>query len=206
MAADTASLTIAPQTPATLAEFLVWEETQDLRHEWVEGRARAMTGGTQAHNLIAANVYAFLRESLRGKPCRAFIADLKVIIRERGHVRYPDVMVDCGPMAANATAASEPTLIVEVLSKSTAWFDQTEKMDDYAAVPSIAAVILLDQDKPRAQLWLRDGQALIRADLAADVDVIPIAALGLSLPLASAYEGLEIPVPAPSAEEAPQGD
>ena len=205
MAADTASLPVAPTAPKTLAEFLVWEEAQTLRHEWVEGRPRAMTGGTQAHNLIAANVYAFLREALRGKPCRAFIADLKVIIRERDHVRYPDVMVDCGPMAANATAASEPTLIVEVLSKSTAWFDQTEKMDDYAAVPSIAAVILLDQHKRQAQLWRREGQSLLRADLNPETDAVPIDALGVSLPLALAYEGLDIPLPDSPQNPAPEG-
>lgn len=208
MAADTASLPVAPTAPKTLAEFLVWEEAQTLRHEWVEGRPRAMTGGTQAHNRIARNVCRFLEDALRGKPCEPFMTDLKVVIEARGHVRYPDVLVDCAPFAANATQAGKPTLIVEVLSKSTAWFDQTEKMDDYAAVPSIAAVILLDQHKRQAQLWRREGQSLLRADLNPETDAAPIDALGLSLPLALAYEGLDIPLtdgPQSAAPEGPQG-
>jgi len=189
--ADTATLP-REGAPAqmTLAEFLTWEQTQELRHELVQGRPRAMTGGTQAHNIIAGNVYDFLRASLKAGPCRPFIADLKVIIAARGHVRYPDVLVDCAPVAANDTAATNPTLIVEVLSKSTAWFDQTEKMDDYAAVPSIAAVILLHQDKRAFQLWTRDGQGLMRQSALEGEAVIPIEALSLSLPLDAAYEGL----------------
>ncbi len=173
-----------------LAEFLTWEESQELRHEFVSGRPRAMTGGTQAHNVIAGNVYDALRASLKGGPCRPFIADLKVVIAARGNVRYPDVLVDCAPMAANETPATNPTFIVEVPSKSTAWFDQTEKTDHCAALPSIAAVALLHQDKRAFQLWTRDGQGMVRQPAREGEATIPFSALDLTLPLDAAYDGL----------------
>jgi Uma2 family endonuclease len=195
MAADTASLPIASAAPHTLAKFLIWEQAQELRHEWVGGRPWAMTGGTQAHNRIARNICRFLEDAPRGKPCEPFMTDLKVVIDAPDHVRYPDVVLDCAPFAANATQAGKPTLVVEVLAKPTAWFDQTEKMDDYAAVSSIAGLILIDQNKRQAQRWRREGEALVRAELLSDADAIPIAALDASLPFAATYGGLEVPAP-----------
>lgn len=181
--ADTATTPIR-----TLAEFLAWEERQELRHEFVNGRIVAMAGGTKAHNRIATNTFKALDRLLEGKLCQPFIADIKVLIEAHGNSRYPDVVVDCTPFAANDISATKPTVVFEVLSKSTAWIDQGEKMDDYAAVPSLQAVVLIAQDKRRIELWVRAGDRLMPAQVG-EADVA-LACLDTSLGFDVIYDGI----------------
>jgi len=88
--------------------------------------------------------------------CRPFLADGKVVTPQ-GNFRYPDVVVDCGRFERSATSLREPTLVIEVLSKSTQWIDATRKLEDYKSVPSMRHILLLSQDEARGQLWTRAG-------------------------------------------------
>jgi Uma2 family endonuclease len=106
----------------TLAAFLEWEEQQSERYERVGGRVWMMTGGTLAHNRITTNVLVALRTRLKS-PCEAFVTDVKVVTPGED-VMYPDVVVACGAFADRATLLTEPVVIVEVLSQSTAARDQ----------------------------------------------------------------------------------
>ncbi|MEB3335897.1 MAG: Uma2 family endonuclease [Leptolyngbyaceae bacterium] len=105
-------------------DYLDWEATQELKHEYIDGEVFAMTGGTIPHNLIALNLASTLRAFLRGKGCRVFIADVKVQLSERGPYHYPDVMVSCDERDRTAMKLIQyPCLIVEVLSPSTEAYD-----------------------------------------------------------------------------------
>jgi Uma2 family endonuclease len=42
-------------------EYFVWEEQQELRHEYFDGEVFAMAGGTLAHADIAFNLASILR-------------------------------------------------------------------------------------------------------------------------------------------------
>ncbi|MDX2237478.1 MAG: Uma2 family endonuclease [Hyphomonadaceae bacterium] len=174
----------------TLEDFLAWESSQAGRHEFVAGQVRAMTGATKAHNLIAANIYSALRAGLRGTPCQPFIGDIKIIIQANGNVRYPDVLVDCSPFVANDVAAKKPTIVFEVLSKSTAWIDQTDKMDDYASVDSIAVVFLVRQSARAIEVWRRDGARLVKAPDAGEV--IALDPLAMTISLDAIYDGVPL--------------
>jgi Uma2 family endonuclease len=77
----------ALREPLTLAEFLKWEERQELRYEFDGFRPVARSGGTAAHAGIQANLAFSLRGRLRGKPCRFYGSDLKIEVA--GRVRYP---------------------------------------------------------------------------------------------------------------------
>jgi Uma2 family endonuclease len=78
-------------------DFMVWEAEQTERHEYLEGEVFAMTGARDAHNTIAGNLFATLRNHLRGSPCRAFIAGMKLRVDPADAVFYPDLMVTCDP-------------------------------------------------------------------------------------------------------------
>src|SRR5919202_6732237 len=81
--------------PMTPQEYLEWEEQQPIKYEYINGEVFAMTGGTLPHNSIALNLASALKNNLRGKGCKVFIADAKVGISEKGLFHYPDVMVTC---------------------------------------------------------------------------------------------------------------
>jgi Uma2 family endonuclease len=126
-------------------EYLEWEATQELKHEYVDGEVFAMTGGTIPHNLVAGNLYALLKNHLRGKGCRVFIADVKVQISEKGPYCYPDVMVSCDDRDRDVIKLIQsPCLIVEVLSPSTEAYDRGEKFRRYRQLPSLQEYVLIN--------------------------------------------------------------
>ena len=65
------------QPTLSLADFLVWEETQSERHEFVRGEVFAMVGARRVHGLVSLNVAAALKSQLRGSPWLAFNETMK---------------------------------------------------------------------------------------------------------------------------------
>ena len=146
----------APPKAWSLAAFLDWESQQAERYEFVDHQAVMMAGGTQAHGLITSNLIALLRPLLRGSGCRPMGPDMRVPTPGTGNSRYPDVTIDCGKFDGPSRDASEPSVIFEVLSKSTGWYDQTQKVKDYASVSTIRQYVCISQSEPRISVWLRD--------------------------------------------------
>lgn len=181
--------------------YLEWEARQPRRHELVDGQVYAMGGGTAELDTIGNNLRAALHSQLRGKPCRPHGPDLKVKAGNDG--RYPDALVDRGPRLPGALHAQEPVAVFEVLSKSTGWIDQSLKLRDYDATPSIRTYVLISQDEMRALMYMRDQDGRLGVRSAAllegpDASVV-IADLGVSLPFAALYEGLDFSAGTPAA-------
>ena len=117
------------QRPISVEAFLDWERQQELRFEFDGFRAVAMTGGTVAHSIIGTNLVRALEDRLRGKPCRAFRGDLKVLVA--GSVRYPDALVTCSPVSQRSDIIPQPVVVFEIISRSTAITDRITKNDEY---------------------------------------------------------------------------
>jgi len=179
----------------TWEAYLEWEARQEIKHELVDGRVRAMAGGTVRHDIIANNLRAELRTRLRGGPSRVQGPDLKV--RAGRNARYPDAVIDCGPRVPEAVLAQQPVAVFEVLSKSTAWIDQGLKLRDYGATPSIRYCALISQDEPRALVYVRDDDGRLDIGAAALLEgmeaSIELPELGVSLPFAALYEDVAFP-------------
>jgi Uma2 family endonuclease len=112
--------------PMTLAEFLAWEERQELRYEFDGSEPVAMAGGSLAHAAIQRNLALALGSRLRGKPCQFFGSDLKIQAAENSS-RYPDGMVICSGLDPTLKIVRNPVVIFEVLSPSTAAADRIVK-------------------------------------------------------------------------------
>jgi Uma2 family endonuclease len=139
--------------PMTAAEFLAWDETQTLKHEFVRGEVFAMTGGVDRNNTVALNVAIALRLHLRGSRCRVYASDVRLRVEAADCYFYPDVMVTCSDAdLGDRVLKSEPVLVVEVLSPSTAAFDRGDKFADYRALPSLREYLLIDVDRQRCEL------------------------------------------------------
>ena len=101
--------------PLTFEAYMAWEAEQAERHEFLGGEVFAMTGARATHNTIALNIASALRESLRGSPCRIFIADMKLHVASANASFYPDVFVSCDPRDRSADAElmqRHPNLVV----------------------------------------------------------------------------------------------
>jgi Uma2 family endonuclease len=177
----------------TWGAYLAWEARQPTRYELVDGQVHAMGGGTAEHDTIGNNLRGELRAQMRGKACRAHGPDLKVRAGKDG--RYPDALIDCGPRVPGALHAQEPVAVFEVLSKSTGWIDQSLKLRDYDATPTIRTYVLISQDEPRVMVYTRDDAARLGIQSAVvleglDASVV-IAELGVAVPFSNLYEGIE---------------
>lgn len=150
----------SPHTPFTVADYLAWEATQDQRSEFIDGEVFAMAGGTLAHNNATLATGATLRQHLKGSPCRAFVSDVKVNVQASNSLFYPDVVVACQPgdlSNAQAQTLTEPVLIAEVLSPSTAAFDRGGKFAHYRLLDHLQEYVLIDTDTPRVEVFRRNA-------------------------------------------------
>lgn len=172
-----------------LNEFLAWEAGQEPRYELVDGQPVMMTGGTVAHDFVRLEVAAAFRNQLRGKPCRAAL-DVKTAC-PTGNVRYPDVAVHCGPLRSNDVLASEPRVVVEVLSASTKATDSLIKLKDYQSVPEIETDLIFWQDEARVLVHRRAGAGWSAGEEIAGLEaIVPVEAVGVALSLRDIYGDL----------------
>lgn len=151
----------AELTRMSAADFLAWDATQTLRHEFIAGEVFAMAGAGEAHVTVALNVAMALRQHLSGTPCRTFITDMKLRVDAADAFFYPDVMVTCSTAdAGHAMLKREPVLLVEVLLPTTAAYDRGEKFAAYRKLPSLREYLLVDVDTRACDLFRRGDDGL----------------------------------------------
>jgi len=144
------------QVVMTTEEFIAWEDQQPDKHEFVAGEVFAMGGARRIHVATTGNCFAKLKEHLRGGPCRAFMADMKLEVKTAEAVFYPDVLVTCHPDDLKADLAMRhPKVIIEVLSESTAAYDRGDKFAAYRQLESLQEYALIDPDARRVEVFRR---------------------------------------------------
>jgi Uma2 family endonuclease len=188
---------------ASVAEYLRHEQDALYKHEYRDGEIIAMAGNSYNHSLIAANVIGELRNPLKGKTCRVVDSNLRIGIPRTPLYTYPDASVIGGPVQmdpndSSGQTATNPRLIVEILSPSTEAYDRGEKFKHYRQIESLQEYVLISQDVARVESFFRqpDGTWLFTSVSGAQ-SVSRLASLGLELSLAEVYAGVEFP-PEPS--------
>lgn len=171
-------------------EFFEFLQSQEMKWELVDGQPIMMAGANQRHQAIAMNTSGSLFAKLRGSPCRPTTADTGVA-SSGGNVRYPDVVVDCGPRDDTSMLASEPTVVIEVFSPSTKGFDSQRKLIEYKKNPAINCILLIDTDNACTILHRRTDGGWSETVYQNIDDVIDLPEIGTSLSLQEIYAGLE---------------
>ena len=172
----------------TMEEFLAWEEGQELRWEFDGFAPVAMTGGTRGHSAIQRNINVALGTRLRGTPCEVFTSDLKIQVADS--IRYPDAFVVCTPGPRASTVVTDPVVVFEVLSPSTASIDHFVKNQEYRDTPSIQRYVILEQEFVGATEFARAGDDWVGHVLGADA-LLAMPEIGIELPLAELHEGID---------------
>jgi Uma2 family endonuclease len=192
-----------PTQRFTPEDYLRREREAAQKHEYYHGEVFAMAGGSPDHALIASNVIRELGNRLKGNPCRVYSSDLRVRIPRTTLYTYPDSSVICGerqfdPLDANRETVLNPTLIVEVLSPTTESWDRGGKFQNYREIESLREYVLVSWDKALVETFLRqsDGTWVLNTT-AGRTAVAPLKSLGIQLPLAEMYDGVELPAQSP---------
>lgn len=145
----------------TYEEYLAAERSSEVKHEYLRGDVYAMAGGTPTHAGLAMAIGVALSNALSGRPCRVFGSDLRVRVEATDLSTYPDVTVICGSFQRSEIdrdAATNPVLIVEVLSDSTEAYDRGEKFAHYRRIPSLRAYVLVSQREPRLEAYTKNAE------------------------------------------------
>lgn len=182
--------------PLSSDEYLRFEASSPVRHEYVAGEVYAMTGGTLRHNQIAGNIFARLFAAARGGPCRVYMNDVK--FRVGSDFYYPDLIVDCESHGGAEVFVRNPCLVIEVLSESTRRTDRREKLEAYMRADALRAYLIIEQDTRRVERhWRDDQRAWQHAEVsaAAGTSIVPVPCPEMALTLDEIYDGVDMPAP-----------
>jgi Uma2 family endonuclease len=157
--------------------------------QFADGQVWAMSGGSPEHARIIANVSTLLSIALGARRCAVFSSELRIRVRSVNRATYPDVSVICDridldPEDPRGHTALNPTVLIEVLSPSTAEYDQREKLDYYKQIPSLQEVMLVHHDARRVVVWRRTGSSWSSFDL---TDVVELRSIDCKLAVADIY-------------------
>lgn len=178
----------------TEAEYLQFEATSEIRHEYYRGQIFAMAGDTANHSWITDSLIVALRRRLSDRDCRPYSRDMRVYIQGSGLYTYPDVVVACPPEFEDDRTDSlvNPKVIIEVLSPTTEAYDRGRKFDLYRDSTTLEQYVLVAQDVPRVISFVRqtDGVAWLMSPLEGLEAILDVPALRLSIPLTEIYNDI----------------
>lgn len=176
----------------SVEDYLAFERTSEVRHEFIDGEVHAMSGSSEAHNRIAGNIFAALHGRLRGGKCSVYMNDFKVRLEvaRRDVFYYPDVVVSCHPSGIEQYYLRLPTLVFEVLSPSTEKIDRREKKMSYEQAPTLEEYAIVAQNRFEVTIYRRSEgwRGEILTDERARVE---LRSIQQTLTLAEIYEAVD---------------
>ena len=185
---------IAVQTHLTPEEYLAWERKAPYKNEYLSGQVLAMSGASRAHNLVTGNIFNGLYNQLVNRDCEAYTGEMRVKANPLTSYFYPDVTVVCDEPHFEDDVFDtllNPTVIVEVLSPSTAAYDRGEKFESYKQIASLQEYILVSQDKVNVERHFRLGTQWRTLEFQDIADVLPLDSIRCELPLSHIYRRVQ---------------
>ena len=187
------------QTDVSPKEYLAFERKAANRNEYVEGKIFAMTGTSRTRNLIVGNIIGELGQQLRGKSTEVYAFKMRVKAPAARSYVYPDVVVVCGEPQLEDDyfdTLLNPTLVVEVLSKSTESYNRLAKSSYYRTIESLSEYLLVSQEEYRVEQYLKqaDGRWLL-SDVRLLEGLIELTSIGCSLALRDIYDRITFDEP-----------
>ncbi len=158
-----------------------------FKSEYYSGQVWAMSGVSREHDAIAFNLTVAIGNALRGTPCRGFTRDMRVAVADTFYT-YPDLTIVCGEaqfIDAYVDTLTNPTVLLEILSPSTANYDRTAKFGRYRRLPSLREYVLVHQDAPLVE---RFDDIWATYEYHGEAAVLELSSVGITVPLAGIYE------------------
>lgn len=173
------------EKPMTVAEFLDWEDGTDTRYELVRGKVVAMAPASGRHSVIVSKIDAALQAGLT-RPCYVGM-NAGVIRPDRDDTFYEaDLVVSCTPLRVDMAFIPQPTIVIEILSPSTADHDRGGKLYDYRRIESVQEIALVASEQRHVEVWRRRGAKWEVEDLIGDA-ALALETVGVTIPFATIY-------------------
>jgi len=188
------SVTSAHPLHYDYAEYLASLDASVLKLEYCRGVIYAMAGGTRAHAQLSASAIVALAGALP-ESCRVATSDLKVRIEELDISAFPDASVTRGELRSSPTDANaivNPSLLVEVTSKSTEDYDRGEKLNSYKRIESLRSVLIVSHRERRVTVVERGEGANWTEREVSGGQQVTLPLLGTSFPVDAVYDGIEL--------------
>ncbi len=139
--------------------YLEQERNSPIKHEYYKGGVFAMSGASFNHNEVFSNLFGAIAKGLNNKSCKTYGSDLRIHIAEKEFYSYPDISIICGKLAPTDNkkdTASNPFVIIEILSPSTKDYDCGTKFNLYRSIPCLQEYILVDSNSVAIQIFTRN--------------------------------------------------
>ncbi len=176
------------KTELTFEDYVRFETTSSVRHEFVDGNLFVLAGSTKRHNLLAGLLCAKLLPVTLARGCFVYIAD--VIARmPSGKGYYPDLMITCDSSLDSQRTVLRPSIIVEVLSSSTEAIDRGERWEQYQTIPSLEQYVLLSQNEAVAEVFTRQQNKWMYERMTGDAE-LSFSSLAFNVVLSELYQNL----------------
>lgn len=181
--------------PMTVEEYIAFEESAEVRHEFINGNLIPMPGTTDDHNTVCMNIVQALRALLKQQTLagyRVYQESVKVQITSERDYTYPDVMLTGDSRdLENRYIKKYPAVIFEVLSKSSRIEDSTDKFIRYKQIESLRNYILVDSEKMIVEVRAKTESGVWEASSYVQSDGrFPVPALGIDLVFDEVYDGV----------------
>jgi len=179
----------------TEREYLEIERQAETKSEFYGGEFFAMAGASREHNIICSNINYLLMRQVRKRRCEVYMSDMRVYASNYGLYTYPDVTLVCGePHFIDGVFDTllNPSVLVEVLSKTTEDYDKNQKFDFYRSIDSLKYYLIVRQNRPYVEVWNKVKEDFWEVQFCDKLeDVARLDNLELTLELAEIYEKIE---------------
>ncbi|MBC7784796.1 MAG: Uma2 family endonuclease [Burkholderiales bacterium] len=190
---------LIPSRKFTVEEYLDYEQTSELKHDFFNGELLDMSGGSMNHSGITSNLIIEFGMRVKGTPCRVFESNLRVRVQKGTLYSYPDLMIVCGepqhdPADKHKTTIINPRVIFEVLSPSTELWDRSEKFKRYRNLDSLEEYVLVSQNIPSVDSFWKDadGNWSLRGTDGLETS-LALRSMAIEVPMSDVYRGVEFP-------------
>jgi Uma2 family endonuclease len=188
-------MSAVPKRLLTAQEYLAIERRAEFRSEFNRGEMFAMAGASFAHTRIIDNLSAETHAQLKNSPCQILTRDMRVKVHATGLYTYPDGIIVCDKPEledAEFDTLLNPRVLIEVLSDSTEKYDRGDKFKQYRKIPSLREYVLVSQDKPSVERFVRqlDDSWLLTA-FEDPSSTFEFASVTVRVPLPEIYRGVE---------------
>ncbi|MBC7552987.1 MAG: Uma2 family endonuclease [Taibaiella sp.] len=176
-------------------EYLSIESKSEEKHEYFEGRIYAMTGASLNNNFIVSNLSRKIGMFLDGKSCNLFGSDLRITTPISDAYMYPDVSIICGQVETQENSfdtATNPSVIIEVMSPSTKGFDMAFKFHYYKHILSLKEYILVDSTSCFIQTFKRKDATTWEDGIQISDERLPLSidTIGIQLQIKDIYQNV----------------
>lgn len=184
------------KTKFSIEEYLRFEKDSPEKHEFFRGEIFAMSGASNRHNLIFSNLFTGIGIQLKGKSCKPFGSDMRIHVAENTLFTYPDISIICGEIVSapmDEDTATQPTVLIEILSPSTRNYDRGGKFKLYRDISTLKEYILIESETIGIEVFRVNSRGHWELEEYKSIaDTLQIPCLEVSLPLADIYDGTKL--------------